>query len=103
MKSYFLESNSVVAIYITCAKYDFGTAKLMEKHQLMLGKERYKSNNIEKGINQKNFAIDKPKRFGINKTISLAYAKRIKQGKGFIMLNRIAILSIFNIDHLLPL
>jgi hypothetical protein len=48
MKSYFLESNSVVAIYITCAKYDFGTAKLMEKHQHMLGKERYKSNKIEK-------------------------------------------------------
>jgi hypothetical protein len=80
MKSYFLESNSVVAIYITCAKYDFGTAKLMEKHQRMLGKERYKSNKIEKGINQKNFAIDKPRRFGINTTILLVYAKRMKQG-----------------------
>jgi hypothetical protein len=80
MKSYFLEFSSVVVIYITCAKYDFGIAKLMEKHQHMLGKERYKSNKIEKGINQKNVAIDKSRRFGINKTISLAYAKRIKQG-----------------------
>jgi hypothetical protein len=52
----------------------------MEKHQLMLGKERYKSNKIEKGINQKNFAIDKPRRFGINPTILLVYAKRMKQG-----------------------
>jgi hypothetical protein len=47
----------------------------MEKHQLMLGKERYESNKIEKGINQKNFAIDKLRRFGINTTILLVYAK----------------------------
>jgi hypothetical protein len=52
----------------------------MEKHQLMLGKERYKSNKIEKGINQKNFAIDKPGCFGINPTILLVYTKRMKQG-----------------------
>jgi hypothetical protein len=80
MKSYLLESNSVVAIHITCAKYDFRTTKLMEKYQLMLGKERYKSNKIEKGINQKNFAIDKPRRFGINTTILLVYTNRMKQG-----------------------
>jgi hypothetical protein len=53
----------------------------MEAKNCCHKKERYKSNKIEKGINdQNNFAIDKPERLGINKTISLAYAEQMKQG-----------------------